>query len=214
MGMIVFFSLLTYFALSAFGYLNGRLNTNSENARLSFDGLGNKLKAPTTFALRAIVVLVVAYGIYLGLLTMSEMPRDQHVRSVEKHQQYQQQEKHEVAESPTESKQLAVMTWFLPGLAGSGDPVDVVINRNDDEVMSFTSTYVNDSCGSEVQKTYFEWDKISDSSGTWHQDCPKDSGLWYLHKKEGSEIVFVGEESDQMNRVVQLKLVVDSKNGV
>lgn len=106
-----------------------------------------------------------------------------------------------------------VLFWVKPdGVKGRNpdkrnDALDIVLDRNDTEVMAFTVNYRTDDGKTQVAK--FHWDKQREQYGNWSQTEPKGSGLWSVEKDPKDNKIYHGKLLNDVNEQAEMKIVMN-----
>ena len=190
MGKIVFFSILFLAIIASIVYLKSNSNTQKEKMMGGKkDRETEKEKGEVKSHLSNDSKILTAIGIMVlflaGVYIWSGWYSTKHAPLVKTAYVQQQQ---------------GILSWEKPeGVVGRNPKlrnlsVIVVINRNDSEIMEFTSP-----------KARFQWNK-REKYGRWYQNDQSDEGLWRLLPSKEDENVFVGEESDRSCIFIPLKL--------
>ena len=186
LGMMVFFSLLAFFTIIFVKYLASKLNIKTETKN---EEEKKETKPRRFWKIIGIILLFTAVG---GAYVWG-------VFYIIKH-------------SAQHKQQHGTLFWIKPeGVIGKNykkrnDVLNVVIDRNDAEVMEFTANYVDNNGKS--QKAFFTWKK-SDGNGMWYQNNPKGSGLLRKMKQDDGEKSFVGEISNDRGEYADINLKLD-----
>ena len=109
-----------------------------------------------------------------------------------------------------EEKQKGTLVWSKPKGVNGGNAnlrnfsTEAVIERNDSEIMEFTSTY---KYKGEVATTRFEGKREgNEMCGVWHQEYPQGGGEWCLKPKGNDNKVWEGMVSDGTGTKIPLEL--------
>lgn len=111
------------------------------------------------------------------------------------------------------AQKRGVLFWIKPdGVKGRNpdkrnDALDIVLDRNDAEVMAFTVNYHTDDGKPQVAK--FRWDKQREQYGNWSQSEPKGSGLWSVESDPDNNKIFHGVVLNDTNEQAKMEIVMN-----